>query len=99
MSEADPDAPAKQQAALLSAASRTLALPLGRGAFALGSASLVPGEMLGVPCLCLSGVMPLGEGRRGVVSLDLNPLKAAEGEGRREGKGQAEGVRGKTGMG
>lgn len=43
VSESDPELPAKQQASLLTAAMRTMALPLGRGALTLGLAEPLPG--------------------------------------------------------
>ena len=80
-SENDPDIQAKQQIALLAAANRTLALAIGRGGVALGSATLLPGEDLGTPALVLSGYMRMGEGRRGLITLDQKTASKAEGEG------------------
>ncbi len=48
VSESDPELPAKQQASLLTAAMRTMSLPLGRGALTLGLAEPLPGEPLAV---------------------------------------------------
>ncbi|WIA14045.1 hypothetical protein OEZ85_002600 [Tetradesmus obliquus] len=84
--DSDPDLPAKQQAALLSSALRTMALPLGRGAFTLGLSQPLPGEQLGVPLLCLSGVVPGpgpegGAGGRVLVNLDLTNAQPAPGGG------------------
>lgn len=45
VSESDPELPAKQQASLLTAAMRTMSLPLGRGALTLGLAEPLPGGM------------------------------------------------------
>jgi hypothetical protein len=70
---------AKQQAALLALASRTLALPLGRGAAALGTLRTLPGEVLRPPALCLSGLA--SEAPRCVVTMDLSNAAAAPGGG------------------
>lgn len=86
VSDSDPDLQVKQQAALLSAAMRTMAMPLGRGALTLGLSEPLPGEQLAVPLLCLSGVVagPGGDagatGGRILVSLDLQAAQAAPGE-------------------
>jgi anaphase-promoting complex subunit 1 len=77
--ENDPELQAKQQAALLALAARTLALPLGRGAVALGTLRPLPGEALRAPPLCLSAVT--GEAPRCVVALDLSAATAAPGGG------------------
>lgn len=69
-SENDPELPAKQQALLMAAASRTMALPVGRGALTLGTLKTLPGETLEVPMLCLSGLV--SETPRVVVNLDLS---------------------------
>jgi hypothetical protein len=79
-SENDPDLQAKQQIALLAAANRTLALALGRGGVALGSATLLPGEDLGNPAMVLSGYLRMGEGRRGLITLDQKTAPKAEGK-------------------
>jgi hypothetical protein len=76
-SENDPELQAKQQAALLALASRTLALPLGRGAAALGTLRTLPGEVLRPPPVCLSGVV--SDAPRCVVALDLSNGTAAPG--------------------
>jgi hypothetical protein len=76
-SENDPDLQAKQQAGLLALAARTLALPLGRGAAALGTLRALPGEPLRPPPLCLSGLA--SEAPRCVVALDLANATAAPG--------------------
>ncbi|KIY92807.1 anaphase-promoting complex subunit 1 [Monoraphidium neglectum] len=78
-SENDPDLQAKQQAGLLALAARTLALPLGRGAAALGTLRALPGEPLRPPPLCLSGLA--SEAPRCVVALDLANATAAPGAG------------------
>eukprot|EP00775_Hariotina_reticulata_P010096 gene10096-10252_t len=85
-SDSDPDLPAKQQAALLAAAMRTMALPLGRGAFTLGLSQLLPGEHIVVPLLCLSGLVagPGGvdgaAGSKILVNLDLTNAQPAPGK-------------------
>lgn len=84
-SDSDPDLQAKQQAVLLSAAMRTMAMPLGRGALTLGLTQPLPGEHLAVPLLCLSGIVPgpRGDadatGGRMLISLDLQAAQAAPG--------------------
>jgi hypothetical protein len=85
-SESDPELPAKQQAALLASAMRTMALPLGRGAFTFGLSQLLPGEHIMVPLLCLSGLVAGPGGTDGsaggkiLVNLDLTNAQPAPGK-------------------
>lgn len=52
VSESDPELPAKQQASLLTAAMRTMSLPLGRGALTLGLAEPLPGGVTAAVSAC-----------------------------------------------
>lgn len=85
--DSDPDLPARQQAALLAAAMRTLALPVGRGAFTLGTLQGLPTEPVPMPLLQLSGrTLEGGAGSSGaVVNLDLGDTQQEPGE--RKGRG------------
>eukprot|EP00955_Chlamydomonas_euryale_P000790 9021-Chlamydomonas_euryale.AAC.3 len=60
--EADPEAGQKLQQQLWAAAQRTLALPVGRGALALGTLELLPSDAPPLPPLCLSGTLPAEAG-------------------------------------
>lgn len=80
-SEADADDGGQEvhqrlQARLLSLSLRTMALPIGRGAFVLGTVQLQPTEELQIPELCLSGRTP---GRQAIVRLDLMSLQSGTG--------------------
>lgn len=80
-SEADADDGGQEvhqrlQARLLSLSLRTMALPIGRGAFVLRTVQLQPTEELQIPELCLSGRTP---GRQAVIRLDLMSLQSGAG--------------------
>ncbi|KAK9834947.1 hypothetical protein WJX84_010452 [Apatococcus fuscideae] len=69
----DPEMVAHQQAQLLSLASRTMALPLGRGALTLGTFHPLPTEPLAMPPLVLAGRVP--EQHNAVVNLDMTTMQ------------------------
>ncbi|KAK9819157.1 hypothetical protein WJX81_007920 [Elliptochloris bilobata] len=75
----DPELAAAQQARLMALATRTMALPLGRGALTLGTLRPLPTEPLPVPALCLAGRLP--EQHNAIVNLDLTAAQPAPGGG------------------
>ncbi|KAL6755304.1 hypothetical protein V8C86DRAFT_3027443 [Haematococcus lacustris] len=77
--DGDPELPAKQQQQLMSAALRTMALAVGRGALTLGTAHPLPTEPLVIPPLCLSGTDP-GQ-HHANINLDLSTAQPAPGGG------------------
>ena len=70
----DAEQGSQQQAKLWLLASRTAAMPVGRGACTLGTVVVKPTEALQIPTLCLAGCLPAQQ--YAVVNLDHNAADA-----------------------
>ncbi|GMH41655.1 hypothetical protein BSKO_09565 [Bryopsis sp. KO-2023] len=76
--DAGPEVHQRYQVRLMALALRTMALPVGRGAFVLGTVQLQPAEDLNISELCLNGRIP---GRPTIIKLELNNQQPPTGDG------------------